>query len=73
MFDPKLKHLVSAEAMKLRAELLSEKRRKKRLHCYHSVKRHWRNKAAQAFWAMHVEALIWSGMSARSYALSHNM
>ena len=27
-----------------------------------------RNRAAQAFWAMHVEALNWSGMSVREYA-----
>ena len=49
MFDRKPKHLVSTEAMKLRAELLSEERRKKRLLCYLSVKRHWPNKVAQAF------------------------
>ena len=27
-----------------------------------------RSRAAQAFWAMHVEALNWSGMSVREYA-----
>lgn len=27
-----------------------------------------RNRAAQAFWAMHVEAMMWSGMSIRTYA-----
>jgi hypothetical protein len=27
-----------------------------------------RSRAVQAFWAMHVEALNWSGMSVRDYA-----
>ncbi|MGY3452178.1 hypothetical protein [Bradyrhizobium sp. USDA 4353] len=27
-----------------------------------------RNRASQAFWAMHVEALNWSGMELRAYA-----
>ena len=72
-FERWMRHLVSAEAVELRAELLREERRKKRLRGYLPVKRHWRNKAAQAFWAMHVEALTWSGMSARSYAMSHSI
>ena len=49
MFNRKLKHLVNAEAMKLGAELLFEERRKKRLQRYRPVKKHWRNKVAQAF------------------------
>ena len=49
-----LEHLVSAEALELRAELLREERRKKRLQGYLPMKQHWRNKAAKAFWAMHV-------------------
>ena len=71
--DRWLEHLVSAEAMELRAELPREERRKKPLRSYLPVKRLWRNKAAQAFWAMHVEALTWSGTSARSYAMSHGV
>lgn len=29
-----------------------------------------RNRAAQAFWTTHVEALNWSGMSVREYAIA---
>ena len=72
-FDRWLEHLMSAEAVELRAELLRGEGRKIGLQGCLPVKRHWRNKAAQAFWAMHVEALTWSGMSARSYAMSHNI
>jgi transposase-like protein len=72
-FDRWMEHFMGKEAAKLRAELLREERRKKRLQNYLPVKRHWKNKAAQAFWAMHVEALIWSGMSAKAYAMSHNI
>jgi len=32
-----------------------------------------RNKAVQAFWAMHVEALSWSGVSAKDYAAAHHI
>ena len=32
-----------------------------------------RNKAVQAFWAMHVEAMNWSGMSLRDYAAAHHL
>src|SRR5262252_9974235 len=32
-----------------------------------------RNKAVQAFWAMHVEALNWSGVSAKDYAAAHHI
>lgn len=37
------------------------------------LNRSTRNRAAQAFWAMHVEALTWSGMSIRSYAAALNL
>jgi hypothetical protein len=66
-------HLVSSEDVEMRKELLREEKRKKRLRGYLPVKRHWKNKAAQAFWAMHVEALTWSGLSARAYAMSHGI
>lgn len=32
-----------------------------------------RNKAMQAFWAMHVEAQLWSGLSAAEYASAHRL
>jgi transposase-like protein len=31
------------------------------------------NKAVQAFWAMHVEALNWSGLTAKAYAEAHRI
>ena len=31
------------------------------------------NKAVQAFWAMHVEALSWSGLTAKAYAEGHRI
>jgi len=37
------------------------------------LNRSTRNRAAQAFWAMHVEALTWSGMSIRRYAAALNL
>ncbi|MBZ0215946.1 MAG: transposase [Fimbriimonadaceae bacterium] len=68
-----LEHFLSKEAVELRAELLREERKKKRIRRHIPLRRNWKNKAAQAFWAMHVEALIWSGMSTRSYAKNHNL
>jgi transposase-like protein len=32
-----------------------------------------RNRAVQAFWAMHVEAQMWSGLSAAEYASAHRL
>lgn len=32
-----------------------------------------RSRAVQAFWAMHVEAMTWSGMSVRAYAKAHGI
>jgi transposase-like protein len=32
-----------------------------------------RNRAAQAFWAMHLEAQLWSGLSAAEYASAHRL
>jgi len=31
------------------------------------------NKAVQAFWAMHIEALNWSGLTAKAYAEAHRI
>jgi hypothetical protein len=42
---------------------------RKRTHEPISKDRH--NKAVQAFWAMHVEALNWSGLTAKAYAEAH--
>jgi hypothetical protein len=47
------------------------RQRRKRTHEPVSGKR--RNKAVHAFWAMHVEALNWSGVSAKEYAAPHHI
>ena len=47
-----------------------KKKRKKRTNPYHTG---YRGKARQAFWAMHVEALWWSGLSVPSYARAHRL
>ena len=65
-FDRWMEHLMGKEAVILRAELLRNEQRKKRLQSYLPVKRHWRNKAAQAFWAMHVEALLRTMIQSRT-------
>lgn len=74
-----LKHLAGEEAarklVEYRAELRREKRReerekglKRRQRRRFSVSTDVRNRGTQAFWAMHVEALNWSGMGVREYA-----
>ncbi len=53
------------------AELRREKRREqreKRQRRRFSVTTDVRNRATQAFWAMHVEAMNWSGIGVREYA-----
>ena len=49
-------------------ESVREEARKRRKRTREPVSGDKRNKAVQAFWAMHVEALNWSGMSVRDYA-----
>ncbi|QDW39846.1 transposase [Bradyrhizobium sp. KBS0727] len=70
-----LKALAGEEAAckltEYQAELRREKRREKRekgLRRRFSVSTDVRNRAMQAFWAMHVEAMNWSGMGVREYA-----
>lgn len=67
-FDRWMRHLVDAEALKLEAELRREERwlARRRRRSPHSIAT--RSKAVQAFWAMHVEAMTWSGMNLRGYA-----
>jgi transposase-like protein len=69
-FDRWMKVLIEAENLEIRAELRREERRYRGHRRLSSDKR---NKAVQAFWAMHVEALTWSGLSSRSYAAAHHM
>jgi hypothetical protein len=54
-------------------ESAREQARKRRKRSCEPVSMDKRNKAAQAFWAMHVEALNWSGVSAKDYAAAHHI
>lgn len=78
-FDRWLEYLLGADAARKHAEYQAELRREKRLaerekRRRNGVRRHYavstdtRNRALQAFWAMHVEAMNWSGMSIGDYA-----
>ncbi|MCO6180809.1 transposase [Ciceribacter sp. RN22] len=80
-FDKWMKHLISAEDARKHKEYLAELRRKesreereerlrKRARLRFAVSTEIRGKALQAFWAMHVEAMNWSGMGVREYAAS---
>jgi transposase-like protein len=62
--------LADAEALKVQAELKREERRLRRPLKLSSDAR---SRAVQAFWAMHVEAMTWSGMSVRAYARAHGI
>ncbi|AWC23636.1 transposase [Aminobacter sp. DSM 101952] len=74
-----MKHLVSKEDARKHAEYQAELRRqrhreerekgiRKRQRRHFAVSTDVRSKAVQAFWAMHVEAMNWSGMGVREYA-----
>src|SRR5450631_4899168 len=74
-----LQHLAGEEAagklVAYQTELRREKRReerekglKRRQRQRNSVSTDVRNRGTQAFWAMHVEAMNWSGMGVREYA-----
>ncbi|MBG0800949.1 hypothetical protein IYW40_05515 [Methylocystis sp. H4A] len=62
-FDRWLKQLEGAEAAKKAAELLREQRRQRRRRGPSPLCKSKRSIAVQAFWAMHVEALNWSGLA----------
>lgn len=77
--DGWLKHLAGEDAARKHAEYqaelrrqqkleIQEKRRKIRARRRFGVSTEERNRALQAFWAMHVEAMNWSGMGVREYA-----
>src|SRR5207247_5548448 len=74
-----LQHLAGEEAARklvaYQTELRREKRReerekglKRRQRQRFSVSTDTQSRAVQAFWAMHVEAMNWSGMGVREYA-----
>ncbi|MFG1402049.1 IS66 family insertion sequence element accessory protein TnpA [Xanthobacter sediminis] len=83
-FDRWLKYLVGKETARKHAEYQAElrrerrreaeeKRQKKRARLRFSVSTDERNRAVQAFWAMHIEAMNWSGMGMREYAAALNL
>ncbi len=78
-FDRWLKYLAGKEAAREHAEYqaelrrqkkleMREQRRKRRARLRFGVSTDERNRALQAFWAMHVEAMNRSGMGVREYA-----
>jgi len=78
-FDRWMKHLIGKDDARKHAEYLLELRQEERMLRQEKVRRKrqrqrfgvstdTRSRAVQAFWAMHVEAMNWSGMSVREYA-----
>jgi hypothetical protein len=75
-----MKHLIGVEEARKHADEARELRRKERLQKHEKgggktpprsrfgARTDMRSRAVQAFWAMHVEVLNWSGMSVRDYA-----
>lgn len=72
-FDRWLRHLVDAETLKIRAELRLEERRERLRKKRTPVSKDLRCRAVQAFWAMHVEAMKWCGLSMQAYARAHGI
>ena len=60
--------LTDARMAKIRVERAAAERRAKRSRKGGKLTTDRRNRAVQAYWAMHVEALEWSGMTVREYA-----
>ena len=60
--------LTDAKTAQIRVEREVAERRAKRSRKGGKLTTDRRNRAVQAYWAMHVEALEWSGMSVREYA-----
>lgn len=67
------KALGVAKAQQIKAELLREERRERRRKRRIRLSTGMRSKAVQAFWAMHVEAMTWCGMSVMAYAKAHGL
>lgn len=55
------------------ANVLQIKDRERRRRARQPLSADRRSKAVQAFWAMHVEALNWCGLSLRDYATAHQL
>jgi hypothetical protein len=65
-FDRWLRALKALESVRNSA-------RERRKRTREPISRDKHNKAVQAFWALHVEALNWSGLSAKDYAGAHHI
>src|SRR5208282_1528235 len=72
-FNRWLKSINGAQTARTAAELLREQRRLRRRGGPAALCKSKRSVAVQAFWAMHVEALTWSGMAAAPYAAAHHI
>lgn len=72
-FDRWLQYLEGEEAARKATELLQEQRRQRRRRGASPLCTSKRSIAVQAFWAMHVEALNWSGLAAAHYAAAHHI
>lgn len=70
MFARWLKVLADAESLRLQRHFDAEKRRKWRPRRRSTDNR---NRAVKAFWAMHVEAMTWCGLSVGDYATAHRL
>ena len=68
-----LKALEGADGARKAAELLREQRLLRRRRGPSPLCKSKRSIAVQAFWAMHVEAMTWSGMAAAHYAAAHHI
>jgi hypothetical protein len=67
------KALMNEKALQTKAELLREEQRERRRKRHIRLSTDMRSKAVQAYWAMHVEAMTWAGMSAQAYAKAHHL
>ena len=59
---------ICAQNARILAETAHDERRRRRKGRRFKLSEDKRNQAVQAFWAMHVETLNWSGMTVRQYA-----
>ena len=72
-FNRWLKSINGAQTARTAAELLREQRHLRRRGGFAALCKSKRSVAVPAFWAMHVEALTWSGMAAAPYAAAHHI
>jgi transposase-like protein len=72
-FNRWLKSIDVAQTARTAAELLREQRRLRRRGGPAALCKSKRSVAVQAFWALHIEALTWSGMAAAHYAAAHHI